>query len=84
MARIHEIGDASPESQPKWLAGQIDEVERKNREAHKELETRFSDEMSRFTHELNSTRKVLTGILIALLTASLTIPIGLIWAAAVH
>ena len=83
MARIHEVIDVSPEHQPRWLAGQIDEVERKNKEAHQALESRFSEEMNRFTAELGATRRVLTGILIALLTASLTIPIGLIWAAAV-
>lgn len=72
MGRVHEIGDVNGEHQARWLAAQLDE-----------LEETFLSRLDRLTAELVATRKILTGLLTAILVASLTIPIGLIWASAI-
>ncbi len=72
MGRIHEVTDVQTEHQARWLAGQVDQ-----------LEMEILKRLDSLTTELAATRRVLTGVLVSVLVAALTIPIGMIAAAAV-
>lgn len=70
--REHELGNVAPERHTAWLAGQMDE-----------LETRFEATVGKLTEEISATRKVLTMLLVAIIVGMITVPISLIWAAAI-
>lgn len=73
MARADEVKAMRTEAVNEWLAGQLDE-----------LESKFLERIKKLTDELTATRRVLTGILVAIVTAAVTIPLGLVWAAAIR
>lgn len=70
--REHELNNVSPDRHTAWLAGQMDE-----------LETRFEAMVGKLTAEIGATRKVLTMLLVAIIVGMITVPISLIWAAAI-
>lgn len=72
MGRVHEVTDVQTEHQARWLAGQVDQ-----------LEMEILKRLDLLTTELAATRRVLTGVLLSVLVAALTIPIGLVWASAI-
>lgn len=73
MSRRQEVKNISPGQEPEWLAGQMDE-----------MEVAFVAQMTALTKEIGALRRVLTGILVGIIIALVSVPIGILWASAVH
>lgn len=71
-SREQELKNVSPERHTAWLAGQLDE-----------METQILLTVGKLTDEISATRKILTMLLVAVIVGMITVPISLIWAAAI-
>lgn len=72
VSRADEVADVHPERQAAWLAGQLDE-----------LEAGLVTQLTSLTGELAAVRKLLTGILVSICVGLVSIPVGIIWTAAI-
>lgn len=73
MSRRDEVHNVRDGQEPEWLAGQMDDIEKA-----------FIGRMDNVTAELAALRKILMGILISIVIALISVPVGIIWATAVH
>lgn len=71
MSRMSEIQQVAEPERFAWLAGQMDEL-------HADLST----QLAALTMEVGTLRRVWTGVLVAILVGLVTIPVSIIWAAA--
>ena len=71
MSRMSEIQQVAEPERFAWLAGQMDEL-------HADLST----QLTALTMEVGTLRRVWTGVLVAILVGLVTIPVSIIWAAA--
>lgn len=72
VARVEEIRQVAEADRLPWLAGQLDEI-------HVEL----TDRMDTLSDQINDMKRLLLGGLIGILTAAITIPIAILWGAAI-
>lgn len=72
MSRAEEIAAVSEALRDHWLAGQLDELE-------KNVLERLVD----LAREMSGLRKVLIALLCAVVTATIVIPVSIIWGAAI-
>lgn len=70
VSRVEEIRQVAEPERFVWIAGQLDEI-------HSEL----SGAITEMRGELGDIKGRLTGVLIAIVTAAVTIPLSIIWAA---
>lgn len=74
MSRSREIRDVAPDRQAEWLAGQLDEIEARL----DKLQVQMSDGFARIDEQMAASRRVLTGILVAIIVALVALPVGLL------
>jgi len=72
VARADEVADVHQDRQAVWLAGQLDE-----------MEAGLVTQLTSLTGELAAVRKLLTGILVSICVGLVSIPVGIIWTAAI-
>lgn len=78
MARAEEVKAVQTEHQTKWLAGQLDELEVQILDRISQL----TGEVAAFRQEISGLRRVLIGLLVAVVCSIIVIPVSLLWSAA--